>query len=69
MIRLREGEELAGASHAGADMAGASHARSNVAGTMSQQACAANVRRTDIRQWVPTCVGITGPSNSDERQL
>ena len=47
MVRLREGEDLAGASHAGSDMAGANHAGSNVAGTRSRQARAASVRLTN----------------------
>ena len=42
MVRLREGEDLAGANMTGAIMAGA-----NVAGAISQQARAASVRLTD----------------------
>ena len=47
MVRSREGEDLAGASHARADMAGANHVGFNVAGARSQQARAASVRLTD----------------------
>ena len=52
MVRLREGEDLAGAVMKGAIMARANIAEANVAGAnvagaRSQQACAASVRRTD----------------------
>ena len=46
MVRLREGEDLAGAAMAVANMERANKAGSNVAGVRSQQARAASVHLT-----------------------